>query len=47
MVEVGGDAVGVSQGVAETSGEGHGFLFWGVRRNEERVNQKWILIVRE
>lgn len=28
MVEVGGDAVGVGEGVAETSGEGHGFLFW-------------------
>lgn len=47
MVEVGGDAVGVGEGVAETSGEGHGFLFFGFERNEERVNQKWILIVRE
>lgn len=46
MVEVGGDAVGVGEGVAETSGEGHGF-FLGFKRNEERVNQKWILIVRE
>ena len=31
MVEVGGDAVGVGEGVAETSGEGHGFFIFWVR----------------